>query len=170
MLCQVCNKNDASLHYTKIVNGEIEELHLCETCSKGNHEFDFDKTFSFHKLLTEIIDGVQGSPREDREDLYCEKCGLNYLEFKQLGKLGCDQCYESFRDKLLPLIKNVQGNERHTGKIPRRAGKGLKRLKEVEGLRKDLDQAILEEEFEVAALIRDRIKVLEDAGEGDQDD
>lgn len=163
MLCQVCSKNDATLHYTKIINGEIEELHLCEGCSKGNHEFDFDKTFSFHKLLTEIIDGVQDSKISNKqEDLYCEKCNLKYSEFKQLGKLGCDQCYDSFKEKLFPLIKSVQGSDEHIGKIPSRASEGLKKQKEIEKLRDSLDQYILDENFEDAAVMRDRIRELEE--------
>jgi len=164
MLCQVCNKNDATLHYTKIIDGQVEELHLCEGCSKGNSEFDFDKTFSFHKLLTEIIDGVQGSYIDtDGEDLHCDKCGLKYSEFKQSGKLGCDRCYESFKDKLKPIIKSVQGTESHKGKIPTRIGSTLRIDREIRGLRSDLDKCISVENFEEAARLRDKIKLLEDS-------
>lgn len=34
MLCQECNKRPATLHFTKIVNGEKTEFHICETCAK----------------------------------------------------------------------------------------------------------------------------------------
>ena len=163
MLCQVCNKNDATLHYTKIINGEIEKLHLCEACSKGNDEFDFDKTFSFHNLLTEIIDGVQDNKINNKqEELHCKKCKLNYSEFKQLGKLGCDECYDSFQEKLFPLIKSVQGSEKHIGKIPSRASECLKREREIEKLREKLDKYVLDENFEEAAVMRDKIRELEE--------
>ena len=62
MLCQICNKRAATVHYTKIVNGEMEELHLCEECALVNQELEFDTTFSFHKLLTGLIDSLQSEP------------------------------------------------------------------------------------------------------------
>lgn len=166
MLCQVCDKNEANLHYTKIVNGEVEELHLCEECSKSNQEFDFDKTFSFHKILTELIDGAQNKTLEKEVgDIYCKKCKLSYSEFKQLGKLGCDQCYTSFKEKLVPIIKSVQGNERHIGKIPSRASESLKIRRKVDDLKKELERKVMEENFEEAAVLRDEIKELEKEGD-----
>lgn len=162
MLCQACNKNEANLHYTKIINGEVEELHLCEECSKNNGEFDFDKTFSFHKILTELIDGVQDKTVEkETEEIYCEKCNLSYSEFKQTGKLGCDECYTSFKEKLLPIIKSVQGNQKHLGKIPSRANEGIKIKRQLSDLKKELETKIQKEEFEEAATLRDEIKEIE---------
>ena len=52
MLCGDCGKNEATIHFTKIVNGDVTELHLCEECAKKYKEFDFDTSFSFHKFLT----------------------------------------------------------------------------------------------------------------------
>ncbi len=160
MLCQRCNKEKATLHYTKNINGNIEEIHLCEGCSKNSDEFE--TTFSIHKLLTGIIDSLQEEGFDSSfDDLYCSKCKLTYREFKQEGKLACDKCYDSFRLKLEPLIRGIQGKDRHLGKIPKRANKNLKLKREIERLRQEIDLFILEEKFEKAALARDRIRELE---------
>ena len=33
MYCELCKKNIATIHYTKIVNGHKEERHVCEQCA-----------------------------------------------------------------------------------------------------------------------------------------
>ena len=162
MLCQVCNKNNATVHYTKIINGEIEVLHLCDECAMSNNEFEFDTTFSFHKLLTGLIDSIQGGPvKKEVDDTICSSCGLSYSEFKQTGKFGCSHCYENFKPKLIPLFKGIHGHDEHIGKIPKRGNEGIIRRKEIEKLRKELDKLVDEEAFEEAAVLRDKIKGLE---------
>ncbi len=162
MLCQVCNENEANLHLTKIINGNVEELHLCEECSKNNEEFNFDKTFSFHNILTELMDGFQkGSIEKKVEDVHCNKCNLSYTEFKNTGKLGCDQCYTSFKEKLFPIVKNVQRNTKHIGKIPSKASEDIKLKRKIEELKKNLQDNIIKENYEEAAILRDEIKELE---------
>ena len=38
MLCQECGKKPATLHFTKIVNGEKTEFHICESCASEKGE------------------------------------------------------------------------------------------------------------------------------------
>lgn len=167
MLCQVCNKNNATVHYTKIINGEMEELHLCDECAMSNSEFEFDPTFSFHKLLTGLIDSIQGEQVKDEvDDTICNFCGLSYSKFKQTGKFGCPYCYDNFKTKLLPLFKGIHGHNEHVGKIPKRANKNMVREKEIGKLRKKLDKLVQKEAFEEAAILRDKIKKLENELDG----
>ena len=162
MLCQVCNKNTATVHYTKITNGEIEELHLCEECAVDNNEFEFDTTFSFHKLLTGLIDSIQGEPtKEEVYDTTCPFCGLSYSEFKQTGNLGCPECYTTFKTKLYPLFKGIHGHDEHIGKIPKGANKTIVAKKEIGKLKEELEELVAKEAFEEAAVVRDKINELE---------
>lgn len=162
MLCQVCNKNNATVHYTKIINGEIEELHLCDECAMDNNEFEFDTSFSFHKLLTGLIDSIQGEQvKDDVDDTICTFCGLSYSKFKQTGKFGCTHCYDTFKGKLLPLFRGIHGHNEHVGKVPKRANKTIVKRREINKLRMELDKLVNKEAFEEAAMLRDRIKELE---------
>ena len=34
MLCNVCEKNEAKVHLTQMVEGKIRKVDLCETCAK----------------------------------------------------------------------------------------------------------------------------------------
>ncbi|NLJ98635.1 MAG: hypothetical protein GX320_05115 [Tissierellia bacterium] len=161
MLCQRCNKKDATVHYTKIINGKADELHLCDECAMGNNEFD--TSFSFHKLLTGLIDSVQAEPMEKRDkDIECHFCGLGYREFKQTGRFGCANCYDTFKAKLIPLLRGIHGHNAHIGKVPKRANQDIVKRREIDKLRDELDVLIAREAFEEAAVLRDRIKELED--------
>lgn len=162
MLCQVCNKNNATVHYTKIINGEIEELHMCDECAMNNNEFEFDTTFSFHKLLTGLIDSFQGeTTRKEAGEFACPFCGLSYAQFRQTGKFGCPQCYDTFKSNLIPLFKGIHGHNKHMGKVPKRTNKTLAKKREIHRLRTEMDRLVSREAFEEAAVLRDKIKELE---------
>ncbi|MDR7871439.1 MAG: UvrB/UvrC motif-containing protein [Tissierellaceae bacterium] len=157
MLCDSCGKNEAYIHYTKIINGTYKEEHLCEECALKN--YDFDKTFSMNKLFTGLIDGFKDN-KEVKDDVKCDFCGLTYSKFRQDGKFGCDKCYETFRDKLDPLIKGLHGNNIHRGKIPVNSSNRILLKREEDSLKTELENAIKMEEFERAAQIRDELKRL----------
>jgi protein arginine kinase activator len=162
MLCESCNKNQATIHYTKIINGKVSELHLCEECAKENNEFEFDATFSFHKLLTSLIDNIQSETMErDGEDIVCDFCGTSYSKFKQTGKFGCPKCYNSFKSKLPPLFKGIHGHNEHIGKVPKRGNQNIVKKREITRLREELEELVSVEAFEKAAVVRDKINELE---------
>lgn len=157
MLCESCGKNEAYIHYTKIINGKYEEEHLCEDCALKN--FDLDKGFSMNKLFTGLIDGFKDN-KEDRDEIKCEFCGLTYTKFRHEGKFGCSKCYDTFKDKLDPLIKGLHGHNKHMGKIPINSSSRVYLKREEDNLQIELENAIKMEEFERAAQIRDELKKL----------
>ncbi len=163
MVCDECGKNMATVHLTKIINGKKTEMHLCEECAKKYKEFDFESPFSIHQFLAGLLDNVQDETMKINNiyETKCEQCGMTYAKFKQTGKLGCKECYNSYRDKLVPLFKRIHGHEEHIGKVPKKAGSKIRKRKEVERLKKQLNIAIEKEEFEEAAKLRDRIKELQ---------
>lgn len=161
MLCQICKKNPATVHYTKIINGNIQELHLCDECAMKS-EFEFDSVFSFNKLLSGLLDNIQGGvSHDDSNTLKCPFCGMDYVKFRETGKFGCAQCYETFKTNLNPLLKSIHGHDRHVGKVPLRANKLGAKKREIDKLKKQLNELVAKEEFEKAAKVRDRIKELE---------
>lgn len=164
MLCQKCNEKKASVHLTKIINGQKNEIHLCEECARKNEDFNWETPFTINNFLTGLLDSIQSSPiKVDYiQTTTCSKCGMNYGRFKQLGRLGCSECYITFNEKLMPLIKRIHGSENHIGKIPKREGSVIRIKKEIMNLRKELKRAVEKEEYERAVELRDRIKTLED--------
>lgn len=168
MQCQECGNRPASLHFTKIVNGEKTEFHICEACAREKGELIPGTTggFSIHNLLSGLLDfnpGLKGQMAGTKpvESLRCEECGLTYSQFSKIGRFGCSSCYKYFNERLDPLLKRVHGNTVHVGKIPKRIGGHIEVKRKLDDLRLELQQRILQEEFEEAASLRDQIRELE---------
>lgn len=170
MLCQRCQQRDSTVHFTKILNGNKSEIHLCETCARENGELMMKtgEHFSFQNLLSGLLGFEQlGSQSQAvgggrSASSRCTTCGLSYQEFADHGRFGCADCYRSFGTRLEPLLRRIHGGATtHTGKVPHRTGGIIRQRKEIESLRQELQQMIQLEHFEEAALLRDRIRELE---------
>ncbi len=164
MKCQRCNDKDASIHLTKIVNGDKNEVYLCEECARetGQLPFASNNPFAFQNLLKGLINPGVSSYGEYQEDSKCANCGLTYSDFSKNGLFGCSECYKAFVNKLDPILKRIHGNNRHNGKVPKRRGGTLRVKREIRELRQDMQNSVNNENFEKAAKIRDKIKILED--------
>lgn len=164
MLCQECNKRPATLHFTKIVNGEKTEFHICESCAREKGEMIPGTAggFSIHNLLSGLLDfDPAGKSAVPAKALQCEECGMTYAQFSKIGRFGCSSCYKYFDSRLDPLFKRVHGSTSHVGKVPARAGGRIKVKRQIADLKQHLQQSIAQEEFEEAAQIRDQIRELE---------
>ncbi|PAB57537.1 UvrB/UvrC motif-containing protein [Anaeromicrobium sediminis] len=163
MLCENCNERTATVHLTKIMNNKKTEIHLCELCAKESQKMTMDTPFSINSFLTSILDSIQDSPLKVDyiQTTECDHCKMTYSQFKNLGRLGCSHCYDAFKVKLNPLIKRVQGHEKHVGKIPEKIGGDFIIKREINELKKQLSKSIDKEEFEQAAVLRDKIRDLE---------
>ncbi|WP_026569017.1 MULTISPECIES: UvrB/UvrC motif-containing protein [Sediminibacillus] len=171
MECQECHERPATLHFSKIVNGNKTEIHVCEYCAKEKGYMGYeDDAYSLHNLLSGLFnfDGASGlneqhaSSRPSEQRLTCPKCGMTYQEFARVGKFGCAECYQTFSDRLNPVFRRVHsGNTTHHGKIPSRIGSGIQQKRKLGEYREQLKQLIANEEFESAAQVRDKIKQLE---------
>ena len=64
MFCQECGKKPATLHFTKIVNGEKTEFHICEVCAREKGEIipGTPNGFSIHNLLSGLLDFEPTAP------------------------------------------------------------------------------------------------------------
>ncbi|MFY9176622.1 MAG: UvrB/UvrC motif-containing protein [Caldicoprobacterales bacterium] len=163
MLCEKCNKNPATVHVTKIINNNKTELHLCEDCARERDDFNWFTSFSVNDLLTSFLGPMSPARSSDSIPVVkCDKCGMDYQKFKKLGRFGCQNCYEVFKDEIYPIIKKVQGGAfKHTGKRPHSQNIRMRTSREIEELKRQLENAIKIEAFEEAARLRDRIRELE---------
>lgn len=170
MMCDDCGKRPAAVHISKVINGTKSEAHLCQECAQSQGQLGFmtEPTFTFHNILAglfepdAVLHGAKGQAVRNR----CPNCGLTFADFRRLGHLGCDQCYDTFRTELEPLLRRIHGSTAHTGKVPQGVQYGLVRKeRELARLQEELHQAVLGEEYERAAELRDTIRALEGAVE-----
>ncbi len=167
MLCNICNKNPATVHLTEIIDGKMSELHICEECAHKKSQA-MEQQFGLSDLLAGMadFDKPHDSTSVLAASVKCPSCGLTYADFKKIGRLGCGECYNTFKKYLGPLLKRIHGSTQHTGKSPLRGKKVSKNKTDVQELRSRLSRAIELEAFEEAAKIRDQIKELEKKGPG----
>jgi protein arginine kinase activator len=158
MQCDICGKREATVHLTEIINDQMTKLHLCEECAKKKGA-EMEQHFGLADLLAGLADLGTPVTTAKEKKLKCPSCGLTYSDFKKVGKMGCGQCYETFKSYLVPLFKRIHGSDSHMGKRPGRKGKATKLKKvDVDELKRHLKRAVDLEEFEEAAKLRDEIK------------
>lgn len=177
MMCEECHVRPATIHITKIVNNEKVQMHLCEVCAKQKHLGfpmgfsifgigDFgDADFSMGKLLSSFFEPVGEQFDNISTGVKCEGCGLTFDDFIQTGRFGCSKCYTTFKEQINPLLRRIHGKTYHVGKVPRRTGGQLRIKHEIDRLKAELQEAVNAEEYERAAVIRDKIKQLEEIRE-----
>ena len=163
MLCQICGKNPATVHFTEIMNGKMTELHVCEGCAeeKGLQADASKSKFDIAEKFTDLINSAMSTDDERVGHVQCPRCGLLYSAFKETGRLGCAECYSSFQFQLRPLLRRIHGDTHHMGKTPARDGERVSIARQVQRLYDELQRAVAREEFERAAEVRDEIKRLE---------
>ena len=178
MECSFCPGNEATCHLTKIVNGKVIEVHVCEKCIpqiKDQNLIDFDIWDVVSKLAKAkgMPDPAQAlevpeTPEISAKSLMmspqglvtgsqrCGTCGFSGDDLRKTGRLGCPECYSVFSEMLGEVLNDCQKGVQHLGKVPV-SMKGLRRKR----LEEMLDQAVTSERFEEAAIIRDQLKVME---------
>ena len=191
MLCDNCGKKEANVRYTENINGRRKELNLCEECSQklGIGQMDFSMPINFSSFLGGFMEDFarpEFMPMfQELKTLTCDHCGYTFDDIMNTGKLGCEECYDVFSERLDPLIKRIQGENRHVGRIGKivdskidekeankRGKENLNNTKnepkekkqeisKIEKLQEELKEAIKEERYEDAAKLRDEIKKLE---------
>lgn len=163
MLCEECKVNEATVLITMVIQGEKRTKHLCQGCvDRIKENFEQGDIQSFLSSLMELLPKTQPA-----EEVVCSSCHLAYSTFQKTGKLGCAQCYIDFKEQLQPLLSRIHGRVQHAGRVPVGFEKQEEKVaqspgtnQEEENLRKQMEAAVQEENFEQAAFIRDKLKDL----------
>ena len=166
MKCQKCEK-PATFHITDLTGDELLALHLCADCAKDYLKADDDVEAA--PTITGVLQ-QQLKLEQTAEDLKeldsreCPICGISFYEFRQSGRLGCPNDYTCFAAELEPLLVNVHGDNIHVGKRPKRGSDDTEIQTETIRLRREMKDAVENEDYEKASELRDRIRTLEGDG------
>jgi protein arginine kinase activator len=158
MHCDVCKTNQATVFLTQIVDGKMQKVNLCESCSKEKGVTD-PTGFALADLLLGL--GAAQEMERGGATQKCPVCGFSQADFKKTGRLGCANCYTTFADGLSSLLKGMHKGTEHIGKVPARLAKSIERESQLKTLQRDLRKAVSEENYESAATIRDQIRHLD---------
>lgn len=168
MKCQQCDKT-ATFHITELTGGKPQELHLCEDHARDYLAPSEEESTASIPALTGIL-AQQLAVGETAEELArldqksCPVCGITFLEFRKQGRLGCPHDYECFGKELEPLLVNIHGETTHTGKVPKTAAGSTHEKTRLIRLRREMKEAVREEDYERACQLRDEIRQIEQDG------
>lgn len=167
MICQLCNKQPATVHVTEISQpgpsgaaSGVKQRHMCEACA---HSLELPTTpVVIAKGAPEIWKLLRQSAQRARAEgsLACPECGMSLAEFRNKGRFGCPKDYEVFRAHIEPLLLRVHNAQAHRGRVPGEDTTN-ERSRQISVLRSKLEAAIREEAYESAARLRDEIQGLE---------
>lgn len=172
MLCEKCKKRTATVFYNENINGKVRSYSLCGECAaklreKGTLQDITSMIGSFADPFSELHDhlfsGFFGMPsvKAISSAKKCPSCGSTYADIAESGKVGCPECYHTFEDELSDMIQSVHGTTSHTGSVPSRHRAMKERNERLKKLKKELQEAIQNENYERAVELRDEIRTLE---------
>ena len=158
-MCCVCKEKKATVHLTQITGDKMQKVDLCEECAKHKGVND-PAGFSLADLLLGLGASQELEQAAGGVEVKCPKCGFTQADFKKAGRLGCSECYTTFAEGLEGLLKTMHKGTRHVGKVPQALLQSRDHAERLKLLRKKLDKAVEDENFEQAALLRDEIKQM----------
>ena len=178
MKCEICNKGIATTAYTHIVDDEKRTLLLCTECLPSEMNVTVESTVESATADSTVksqssddlevpelkkkakVDFSSDSAASAVNEKICPSCGMDYKQFKKVGRLGCSTCYSEFESDLGPLLKKIHGADEHTGKnwiLIKGSSKPSSKIP-LADLSVKLQKAVEKEDFESAAEIRDMIR------------
>lgn len=178
MLCDNCQKNEATIHIKRVVEGKVRAIHLCADCAKEQEEQGAVGALGFN--LAEVLFNIAGlrdivppEPETEEETVEdsgsdttfcCPDCGWTMEKLRQSnGKLGCSECYRSFAVVIHDAFSRMQRGKIHMGKKPGDARPFQTRAAlqlEIARCKKELAELVRREEYERAAVCRDKLNEL----------
>lgn len=178
MLCDICGKNEATIHIKEIIGSEKKTLNICNDCAAKQEK---NGVFKFGELdLTEVLFNLEkiGGKAKSAGAVHadpalaaavCPDCGWTLQKIRESGGLlGCARCYVSFAGPICEALSNVHRGQIHLGKRP--GGSVNDRsgalLAEISRLKHRLDELVAGEHYEEAALVRDQLRELNGKLEG----
>lgn len=159
MICSKCKSNTASFFYTQSINGKESSVALCKSCA--------EKAGIGTSMVSPLFNSFFAPAKRSRSTVdfqkKCSLCALTFNDILSMGKVGCPECYNTFKEELGDTIRSIHGTMKHIGLSPIGNTNDTatpKKETEEEILRERLNAAILDENYEEAAVIRDQIKAL----------
>ncbi len=182
MICDCCHKNEAKIQVCDVEqNAVAHQYAVCNDCMTLLKRLVFDPatplipTDDAIKQVQSMLSSkdknlavaeppgkLAVSPaKPDAPAQACPTCGMTLAEFKQRGRFGCANDYEVFAAHIDPLLERIHDATppQHKGRLPRGNAdtSATDKARELAALKDQLDNAVLAEDYERAATLRDRI-------------
>ncbi|MBF4500934.1 UvrB/UvrC motif-containing protein [Savagea sp. SN6] len=168
MLCDSCQAREATVFVTKETMDGRKEYQLCEKCAFESNEGKYSMQPQ-PMTMQQFLGNWFGQPETvskvrpyQEASILCTNCQMSYEQFLKKGRFGCEQCYETFSEQLPNVFNKLHnGHERHIGKVPAYYPEAFALERKIKEVREQMNEAVKEERFEDAAMLRDEAIRLE---------
>lgn len=166
MKCQRCEKQ-ATFHITELTGAKPQELHLCEDhareyLTQSTNESGGSMAAALAQQMAQQMSvGQTAEELAQLDQQSCPVCGITFYDFRSQGRLGCPHDYVCFQTQLETLLLNIHGETQHVGKSPHRGPQGSERRTQLIRMRREMKDAVREEDYERASRLRDEIHRIE---------
>lgn len=160
MICDICGNNNAIMHIRQVMDGKNDmSINLCESCAvKNGFQIGQENSIHIPALLEKLKNYKKGLNTADL-NVVCHNCNTTLAEVKKHGTVGCGQCYEYFDEYISSRFRNPAAPQtKGDNRFPVR--EVISQAEYKKALEKKLQQAVSIEDYESAAVIRDKIKAL----------
>ena len=160
MTCNICGKHNASIFIQQIIDTKTKEFYICENCAQKYNVSAGKKNASLETILNTLTSPT--TETAENEEPVCPECSTPLSRIRDKKELGCPSCFFYFRDTVLRQMEKGNAQIFYTDKLPANLETfstvkiSLKRLKE------ELEKAVKNEHYELAAYFRDKIKEIEE--------
>ncbi len=164
--CSEC-KRPIAVCYTEIVGDKMTRTWMCAECPV------------LERRLYGKVKSEEPVPEESAAGgLACGNCGTTLTEIRTGHGLGCPLCYEIFADVIIDDLIKSEGISRHlttnrktmalhTGRAPGEVSEVSPTLRLI-ALNEALDEMLVREDYEQAAMLRDQIRALKEKARQDE--
>ena len=163
MICDICKKNEAVIHIEKHAANNHSQLNICADCA-GIESFSPEKIKGedLNRIITEMAAYQKSIDRAS-----CEDCGTTSEEFHKTGKVGCAKCYTNMHEALNLRAWQIAKSIKHIGRTPYnlliKPADFADDVEDLQIIEEKLEKSISSENFEEAAILRDKIMELKKA-------
>lgn len=169
MLCEKCKKKKATVFYNENLGGKTRSCSLCADCAESARRtgeledvhlssvgsaFGCSESAMFGNLCGITV------PHNIAAVRTCPVCSSTLAGIAESGSMGCSACYKTFLDEISGAVHALPNGAAYPGRMPRKFRQRREREARAALLRDQMKQAVLAEDFETAALLRDQIHTL----------
>ena len=161
MKCDICGSSKAVIHIQQIFENTEINIKICEKCARDKGlTLDNREIGRNLKVLLSNFEQIKKVIDTKNEKRRCPVCGTEFNVLKKDCRAGCASCYSEFDNYLENFYKSTAGSSEHKGKYPGKVALLIRKKQNYARLEKELEDAVSNENYEKAAVLRDRIKFM----------
>lgn len=165
MMCEVCRQKTANVIFKTIADGQVATRAMCMDCAQ-NLQQDMYRVFMALGLGPGGMNAPQQSrqaeetmkPQPEMPRYLCAHCGRPFDTLDEHTMAGCAHCYGAMQKGLGEML---EGNKAASA-IPQQENTETTSDERTE-LKYQLLEAVMKEDYETAAALRDKIRAMASA-------